>query len=226
MRQVTLILCLALPASTVAITPSSSIHTNYDAVHRVTTTIVYANGGRQKNEGSGFVVGEKFYTAYHNIQTALHTVADYQIEIGGVVVEPLAVDHEQDLAVFDVPAEICKSWCNELEPAVDRNFDVQEVTWLAFDGDGMVWRKGRFRNTAFKSAATEPQHDECANNLVVEIDQPFVPGTSGGPVFESATGTIVGLIQGSFETLDQQTTGYYKPMKCVLERFQQLTLLP
>ena len=36
-------------------------------VHPITTTIRYADGAEQRNRGSGFVVGNRFYTASHNL---------------------------------------------------------------------------------------------------------------------------------------------------------------
>jgi hypothetical protein len=55
----------------------------------------------------------------------------------------------------------------------------------------------------------------CQNHLIVEVDTPFRPGTSGSPVFDAATDAVVGMIQGSLSRANGDT-GYFKPIACLL----------
>ena len=81
-------------------------------VRPITTTVSFADGGLQRNRGNGFVIGQRFYTAYHNIQSPAGTIVHQHTEIGGFRVQPSAVDVEHDLAVFELPRDLCRSWCN------------------------------------------------------------------------------------------------------------------
>jgi S1-C subfamily serine protease len=188
-------------------------------VRPITTTVSFDDGGLQMNRGNGFVIGHRFYTAYHNIQSPAGNIVHQHTEIGGFRVQPLAVDAEHDLAVFELPPDLCRSWCNGRQFA--SSVAAQQVTWLQpVDGDReiSVWRYGNVSNLAFKSQGEDESLAECERNVVVEVDEPFYPGSSGGPVFDARSGAIVGLIQGSFEREDGESTGYYKPVECLLAR--------
>jgi hypothetical protein len=52
------------------------------------------------------------------------------------------------------------------------------------------------------------------SSLIVEVDTPFMPGSSGALVLDTATGRIIGIIQGSFEHTTGRS-GYFKPIHCV-----------
>ena len=187
-------------------------------VRPIMTTLYFADGAYQQNRGNGFVVGDQFFTAYHNIHTDRDIVRKV-VDLGGVAVQPSLVDVEHDLALFEVPKKLCATWCNR-----DRLSDLPagaQVTWVD-DVDDIsnekAWRSGNVSNRAFKSAGDDSLSVGCEHNLVVEVDVPFYPGNSGGPVFDLQSGLIVGLIQGSFERPSGITTGYYKPVECILER--------
>lgn len=188
-----------------------------ELVQPIVTTIRYGDGSEQRNRGSGFVIGSRFYTAYHNLQAGALPVVGYEIELGDHAVRPLTVDAEHDLAVFEIPPALCARWCNDrlLEPG---GGDATRVVWLQLVADGVVWRQGRVSNVAFKAPLPEGTSGQCEQNLVVEVDEAFAPGESGGPVFDADTGAVVGLIQGSFQHADGRETGYYKPARCVLDR--------
>jgi len=226
MRVLIVALTLLLPAVSTAVVLRWAENQVQPPVRSITTTIRYVNGDEQHNEGSGFVIGDRFYTAYHNIQTTSASVAHRDILIGGVAVEPAAVDIAHDLAVFEIPEELCVTWCNELQLVVRPPGSTARVTWTRMEGNQRTWKHGRVNNLAFKSALVGSDPGGCDDNLIVEIDQPFVPGSSGGPVFDLSTGHIIGIIQGSFETRSGEVTGYYKPVQCVVSRLQKLSPTP
>ncbi len=188
-------------------------------VRPITTTVSFADGGLQLNRGNGFVVGHRFYTAYHNIQSHTGSIVHQHTDIGGFRVQPSAVDVEHDPAVFELPPDLCRSWCNSRRIALPGA--AQQVAWLQPVGGDQgisVWRSGNVNNIAFKSQGADESLAACERNVVVEVDEPFYPGSSGGPVFDAHSGAIVGLIQGSFEREDGESTGYYKPVECLLAR--------
>lgn len=189
-------------------------------VQPITTEIRFADGALQRNRGSGFVIGDRYYTAYHNLQAAPGIIVEQRILLAGQEVTPAAVDVGHDLAVFVVPASVCRSWCNGLALNED-GLGVERVMWLSGSGAEAHWQRARVRNLAFKAAPVAHHDAGCDADLIVEIDAPFVPGDSGGPVFDPGSGRVVGLIQGSFEDRAGRTTGYFKPAACVRARLNR-----
>jgi len=223
-RRLLLMSAVLAAAFSHAIVPAWTGPGSESLVKPITTTIRYADGGQQRNQGAGFVVGTRFYTAFHNIQAAPQQVLTRRIVIGTVSVEPFAIDVEHDLAVFEVPPELCDRWCNDL--AIDRfqPTDTAAVAWIRLDGDSQLWKQGQVTNVAFKAPLATDTIGGCEDNLVVEVDKPFIPGSSGGPVFDATSGAIVGIIQGSFTTMNGRVSGYYKPLQCVASRLEMASL--
>jgi len=187
-------------------------------VQPIITIVERANGTQSVRTGSGFVVGRNFYTVQHNIgASTVGPNVQRTILIDGVAVSPMYSDSEHDLAVFKLPDSLCARLCNRLSfgpmPALERE---RPVFWLRkFQGE-QVYKHGAVINYAIlgDADATSPGAWNCDYNVVVEIDVPFVAGTSGSPVVHLGTGRIVGIVQGSFES-DGVQTGYFKPVDCV-----------
>jgi S1-C subfamily serine protease len=53
-------------------------------------------------------------------------------------------------------------------------------------------------------------------NGAIEIDVPIIPGESGGPVFDAATGNVIGLAESRFD--DERAIGFATPVD-VIARF-------
>lgn len=184
-------------------------------VHPIVTHVDHGDGSRQVSVGSGFVVGQRFYTVNHNIGAG--PGARRTILIEGVEVSPAFADTDHDLAVFILPDELCARLCNLLRfgsmPALERN---RPVFWLRkFQGEH-VYKRGQVLSYAVLGHSRSSASSEwsCDDNLVVEVDAPFVPGTSGSPVVHVSTGQIVGIVQGSLESAGVRT-GYFLPVDCV-----------
>lgn len=177
-------------------------------------TITEAHDGTQTiNIGSGFVIGRRFYTVHHNLAV---TSADASriTYIAGVAVEPTFVQAAQDLAVFDLPESLCREYCNEF--AVSEGLEIrpgQAVVWLRKFGDELTVKRATILNV---SLLGESSDWSCSGNLIVEVDKPFVRGSSGGPVLDAETGNVVGIIQGTL-VRDGIETGFFKPIDCVGE---------
>lgn len=180
----------------------------------ITTEIGYDDGAVEVNEGTGFVVGYRFYTVYHNISIAAgRTATRRAIRVAGALVEPMFADPEMDLAVFELPSSLCRSHCNGVSLRAHAVAPGEGVFWLRRLDEQRVWNTGKVQNVSFKSPPISI--DDCHANMVAEIDSPFVPGTSGGPVLDSRTGEIIGVIQGSFARADGSERGYFKPTACL-----------
>ena len=208
--------------STVGLTPGISDAVDAETLDRIVwpivTVVERTDGSHSLRIGSGFVVGRNFYTVAHNIGTSsVGSDVHRTILIGGVAVSPVYSDFEHDVAVFILPDELCTRMCNQLRfgpmPALERE---RPVFWLRkFQGE-QVYKQGAVTSYAIlgDTGAASPGAWSCNYNLVVEIDEPFVSGTSGSPVVHAGTGRIVGIVQGSFES-DGVQTGYFKPVDCV-----------
>ena len=82
----------------------------------------------------------------------------------------------------------------------------------------MSIKHGRVLNYAFMgdtlASANAYGMESCSANLIVEVDTPFLAGSSGSPIVDANTGQIIGIIQGSIESRDMRS-GYFKPINCV-----------
>ena len=199
--------CIGLPGTALARSADSDIHT-------ISTAFLLSDGSIKRRSGSGFVVGNRYYTALHNIEPA-SDVVEATIELGGSVVEPSRIDVDHDLAMFELEGELCARLCSSEDLRTPGFQPNMAITWFRNVGDERTWKRAEITNVAYLAPVTT---GGCGDQLVVEVNQPFFPGSSGGPVFDLRSGAIVGLIQGSFESVDGDLTGFFKPIGCVEER--------
>jgi len=59
-------------------------------------------------------------------------------------------------------------------------------------------------------------HVASVRNGTMEIDVPIIPGESGGPVFDGATGKVIGLAESRFD--DERAIGFATPVD-IITRF-------
>ena len=181
-----------------------------------------ADGRRELTLGTGFIVGRHYFTVEHNLAGAVAPPdAAKTIYLEGTAVAPSFADAGTDLAVFALPDGLCQRYCNDLAlvdgPELLRD---QKVYWLpGQDADGKhTWQEGRILHYGIKGDGPAPDGtgplQGCDGNLIVEVDTPFMSGSSGGPVLDAATGGIVGIIQGSVERGGVRS-GYFKPVSCL-----------
>ncbi len=213
-----------------AFAASSSVHRNSlaDIVQLVRTRTEFPDRSVEFNVGSGFVVGRYFITVYHNLIASRSRFVRQTVSVDGVPLRPIFVDKNQDIAVFELPEELCRRYCNQLRVAVAPSFERgRPVYWLRKVEAEWKIKQSTILNLAvfnrLPSGAEPGGPFRCADNLVVEIEEPFVPGSSGAPVVDALTGEIIGVIQGSFESNNEQT-GFFKPIHCV--GFQQALYSP
>ncbi len=184
-------------------------------VQPVTTVIEFVDGHMERNVGSGFIAGHQYYTVNHNlVSRAPMSVARKTTRLDGIVISPSRVQPFHDLAVFDLPDELCSRHCNEFSLSGDVPIEPgQRVQWLRkFDGESTL-KSGTVLNYAL--LGTVPADSwSCAANLIVEVDAPFIPGSSGAPVIDANSGRIIGMVQGSLAR-DGVETGYFKPADCI-----------
>lgn len=189
-------------------------------VHDIRTSTLYEDGTREVRHGTGFVVGNQFFTVFHNIDVLEHHgTFERSIELGGVVVEPRLVDVRNDIAIFDLPTQLCAQWCNDRDPrAMPVNLSQrQSIGWYEFmaPDDDREWRQARIVEVVFKNYDAATPDTACKSDVVIAVDQPFYPGSSGGPVWDLTSNRLLGMVQGSFVRESGEQVGYYKPFSCV-----------
>jgi len=190
-----------------------------DIVQLVRTKTEFADRSIELNVGSGFVVGRYFITVYHNLLASRSRFVRQTVSVDGVALNPIFVDQNQDIAVFELTDELCVRYCNNLKvaaaPTLERG---RPVYWVRKIEAKWELKESTILNLAVfdrvQSGVKPGSPFRCSDNLVVEIEEPFVPGSSGAPVVDALTGQIIGVIQGSFES-NNQRTGYFKPIHCV-----------
>lgn len=181
------------------------------------------DGSIQENRGSGVVVGNYYLTVHHNLQPGpVSQFVNFRSYLGGIAVKPVFVDAGADLAIIAIPEPLCQSWCerNNLLPEAETKLD-ETVRWYRDPASAPQvnpgWRKGRVMGRTWSLPAQRTVGSlgaDCDSGLVLEIDQPFRPGSSGAGVWDSQN-RLVGIAQGSFQTRDGSETGYFKPLRCI-----------
>lgn len=199
-----------------------------DIVQLVKTRTEFSDRSVEFNVGSGFVVGRYFITVYHNLLASRSRFVRQTVSVDGVPLSPIFIDKNQDIAVFELPDELCRRYCNQLRVAVAPSFERgRPVYWLRKVEAKWELKESTILNLAVfdrMQSDVEPGGPfRCSDNLVVEVEEPFVPGSSGAPVVDALTGQIIGVIQGSFES-NNERTGFFKPIHCV--GFQQALYSP
>ena len=189
-------------------------------VHHIKTSTKYADGTQEVRHGTGFVVGHQFFTVFHNIDVLKnHGSFRRQISLGGVLVEPRLVDKRNDIAIFDLPTSLCTRWCNDSDPrAMPQGLThEQPIGWFEFVSPDQARqrRQARIVEVMFKNFRSDAGFGACESDVVIAVDQPFYPGSSGGPVWDLASNRLLGMVQGSFVRESGEQVGYYKPFSCV-----------
>jgi hypothetical protein len=200
----------------------SEIAENTRLMRPITVMTTFADGTSEVNQGQGFVIGNRLFTVYHtlapHIKNALPTKRE--IYVAGKLMTPLYTHAAHDIAIFEMPKALCKPHCRALAastlPALKPD---RRVYWVQDMGGERLVKEGRVRHYAWLSEAPLAFHAgeeaPCQNHLIVEVDTPFRPGTSGSPVFDATTDAVVGMIQGSLSRANGDT-GYFKPLACLL----------
>ena len=189
-------------------------------IQPITTVTEFPDGRRTLQVGSGFIVGRHYITVHHNLTSVSSTASIRKtIYLDGIPLTPSYTHAEYDVAVFALPEELCERYCNAISidtmPELTRD---HQIYWLRKFQEEFMVQEGRVLNYAFigdPPASSDPYGMQgCKANLIVEVDTPFMPGSSGAPVLDTATGRIIGIIQGSLERTAGRS-GYFKPIHCV-----------
>ncbi|GEM_PF-7024595 len=187
-------------------------------VYPITTVTKFVGGQEERNRGSGFVVGNRFFTVNHNLTTAFPSLrVKSTVFIDGMSVpQPILADKVHDVAVFELPEKLCARHCNDKEVDFAPNLTVsKKVYWLRKFENEFTLKEARILSTVAFGDSKHKTDLGCKNNTVVLVDQPFIPGSSGSPIMDAETGKIIGVIQGSVDE-GEKSKGYFKPINCVL----------
>lgn len=213
-------------ATTPQATPAANVKEGIDPraseldkfVHPITTVTEFIGGQEERNRGSGFVVGNQFFTVQHNLTTSFPSlrVKSTSFIDGMSVTKPLFMDVEQDVAVFELPERLCVKHCNMKEVDYTPNLSKQrKVYWLRKFQEEFILKEAKIVNAVTFGDLHKPADLTCGSQSVILVDQPFVPGSSGSPLMDAETDKIIGVIQGSVDE-NGISRGYFKPIHCVL----------
>lgn len=203
-----------------------SMSENARLMRPITAMITFADGSTEVKHGQGFVVGKRLFTVYHTLAPRMKNAAPIKREIyvAGVLMTPVYTHSTHDVAIFEMPDALCEPHCNVLAvESVPALRPGPQVYWMQEAEGQHVVIEGRIQHYAWLSESPPGLNLEgearCQRNLIVEVDTPFRPGTSGSPVFDARTNAIVGMIQGSLIRASGDT-GYFKPLTCLLSLAQ------
>ncbi len=180
----------------------------------------------ERSQGTGFVIGRHYFSVHHTIapstqgwSPAQAVIEQTELLIAGVAVgDPIYLNKTEDIVVFALPEELCQRYCNDLRLQTTPPPEPGEnMVWLRHFRDDYQWKSARVVRSIHKR--WRPEVQGCDGNLVVQVDIPFVSGSSGSPVMNAETGAIVGIIQGSFRSRIE-TVGFFKPIHCVQQQVQ------
>lgn len=218
-----LALLLATNAHAVSVS-STSNNARSDQLKQIQTKTTFRNGRTLVNTGVGFILGNLFFTVNHNLDPG-YRVTHYNTQsyLANVPVEAIAIDATNDLAVIRIPPILCATWCNRLLIPDASNIGLQQtVEWLGKGKAPLGWQQAEVLSLTKREAVqtTPPTSTACQRGLVVEITQPFQPGTSGTAVWDAQTHQLLGMAQGSYERANGAESGYFKPLACIIEHLQ------
>lgn len=216
------VLCGRMSVPSAGALPVPDISENAHLMPPITAIMTFADGTTEVKHGRGFVIGNRLFTVYHTLAPRIQNASPTKREIyvAGTLMTPVYTDSAHDIAIFEIPETLCKFYCNALSasslPTLSPD---RQVYWVQeAKGERMV-KAGRVQHYAWLSetppAFNATREMPCQRHLIVEVDTPFRPGTSGSPVFDATTNAIVGMIQGSLMRASGDT-GYFKPLTCLL----------
>ncbi len=172
----------------------------------------------ETNEGTGFVIGDKYITLNHvvsyyaqEIETPFGSLSlpieriEEKTYIDDIELISIIESQETDIAVFQLPEELCKKYCNEGVPISSQVYVGLEVFWIGNPGNsGKVLRHGKIGRTDLP-VDTPLEGVEGAIGLSTYV----IPGDSGSPIF-NAKGELLGVVQFS-QSFPQGSLGFFKP---------------
>lgn len=193
------------PSPAPAPAPAPAKREEVDIQRDVVPAVVYVkvrvgDGPNEFAWGSGFVVeGGYIVTNRHVVEGARTITVGWEDSVADaeVAVELVAFSKRQDLALLKLPSR--EHRC--LHVAKDDVALGQKVTVVGFPVVGDI--KGHPDLSANTGAISSPSRTLGEYTGLIETDAVVTPGNSGGPMVDSATGEVVGVVvakaTGDFE---------------------------
>lgn len=181
-----------------------------DMVVKNNTIAIDEFGQKLSMGGTGFVIGDKYISLDH-VTTIYdideHTELDRDLVeyedtyLKGIKLEKIVEDKATDIAVFRLPENLCRKYCND-GVEFDTEYTLgKKVFWIGFpDAVRKILRHGRIGNS---KPSEEPEREMAG---AISLDIYITPGSSGSPVF-NMDGDIMGVLQYL-----KGGVGYFKPI--------------
>lgn len=193
----------------------------------ITAVLTFSDGTTEIQKGYGFILGQQLITVNHTISPRRRAATFIRtIYVAGIPLTPAYTHTDYDIAIFQLPATLCERYCNSIAETAEPDLQPDRpIYWVQTESGVPTVQDSRVRHYAWLGqpppTTARLETVQCHGNLIVEVDAPFRPGTSGSPVFDATTNAIIGMIQGSFVHAGK-TTGYFKPLSCLLPLLSQL----
>lgn len=217
MRRAALLFALALPACATRASQAPQQDPFVRVFHALRPSVVLftmqipSDDPKHKGDwddayGSGFVVasgpwGSQILTAQHVIDGA----RNLRVTIGDrrkVPARTIAADEKTDLALVQTDAKdlppVALGTSTGLQPGMAIGVAGYPIP-DAFQDEGLGTS-----TSVFAGRISSIRHD------ALELDVPVIPGESGGPVFDAATGAVLGLAESRFE--EEKAIGFAIPI--------------
>jgi len=186
--------------------------------HRIKPTVVLftmrlpSDDAKRKGQfdeayGSGVVVasgawGSQILTVEHVIHGARDLRATLD-DVRRVPARVTAVDEKDDVALVAIPTR------NRPTAVLGASSVLEPGTAIGVAGypipDAFEDERLGTKTSVFSGRVSSLRHD------AVELDVPVIPGESGGPVFDVATGTVVALAESRFD--EEKAIGFGVPIE-------------
>lgn len=165
--------------------------------------------------GTGFVMGDKYYTADHVVsqyekifitpimQVAVPIQKENEITfIDGIPLEEIVNSRDTDVAIFRLPKELCAKYCNQSTYSLEPLEIGQQVYFIGNPKNtGKVFRMARI------GRLDAPKQMNGEYSGAIGLDTYTIFGDSGSPVF-NMKGEVIGVIQALVAGM-----GYFKPIR-------------
>ncbi len=160
--------------------------------------------------GNGFVLGDKYLTAYHlldNLETGIKVKNPF---VYSMALEEIAVSAREDTALFQIPHELGRV---RNDYALDKNVLIYKGQEIFLYNFGLEYSAGerilKGRITDVSCAIPNDYLNTFVSGYVC-FEGAIELGDSGSPVFDAKTGDVLGVVTNKQK--DNSGYGYFEPI--------------
>ncbi len=150
---------------------------------------------RLEENGNGFVLGDKYFTAYH-VYRQVFADRNKRLVVNGRVLNCLGFDTFSDVAVFQLPKELEDHMNDyEFDPNVRIYVGQRVLIYGNPNGYFFTHSEGFFKEGVVRKL----NKLSICNRGFVDYNAFTIGGDSGSPVLDAETGDVLGAVVGVYE---------------------------